>query len=41
VVTPFARLPRKAVDEVTREGVDLLQRVDPASGHEVEFSAAS
>jgi hypothetical protein len=41
VVTPFTRLSRKAVDGVTREGLDLLQRVDPASGHEVEFSAAS
>ena len=41
IVTPFNRLSKKAMDGVTREGLDLLQRVEPASGHEVEFTAAS
>jgi hypothetical protein len=41
VVTPFTRLSKKAVDEVTQEGLDLLQRVAPVAGHEVEFTAAS
>jgi hypothetical protein len=41
VVTPFARLSKKAADEVTQEGLDLVQRVAPATGHEIEFTAAS
>lgn len=40
VVTPLARLSKKAADEVTREGMDLLQRIAPAAGHQVEFAAA-
>jgi len=41
VVTPFKRLSKPAMDGVTREGIDLLKRVEPRSGHEVEFTAAS
>jgi len=40
-VITFARLARKAVDDVTREGLDLLHRVAPGLGYEIEFAVAS
>jgi hypothetical protein len=38
-VTPFAKLSKQAIDEVTREASLLLDRAAPGSGHEVEFSS--
>ena len=36
-VTPFARMPKQVMDDVSREGMALLLQAAPDSIHEVEF----